>query len=194
MVSSVNCSSNLQITMGDSALTTTPVRATLIRASKEKLSDYYNVNSIFHEKNQLTWQNSPIINPMAPNSLFKPMMSTPSKNHAISPLKFTLKLYDGNSITDSPILPVKLQELSIKSSPKRGLEPEEMSTIGEPESKRICIREKVKPLECPECGCIYSDAKKLRLHRRLHTADSAMLSWLEQEPFNMDAVDLISSI
>ena len=180
--------------MGDSTLTTTPVRATLIRASKEKLSNYYNVNSIFHENNQLTWQNSPIINPMAPNSLFKPMMSTPSKNHAISPLKFTLKLYDGNSITDSPILPVKLQELSIKSSPKRGLDPEEMPTIGEPESKRICIREKVKPLECPECGCIYSDAKKLRLHRRLHTADSAMLSWLEQEPFNMDAVDLISSI
>ena len=181
--------------MGDSALTTTPVRATLIRSSEqENLSDFYNVNSMLHVSNKLTWQNSPIINPMACNSLFKPMMSTPSKNHAISPLKFILKLYDGNSITDSPILPIKLQELSIKSSPKRSLEPEEMSTIGEPESKRICLREMVKPLECPECGCLYSDAKKLRLHRRLHTAESAILSWLEQEQFDMDAVDLISSM
>ena len=109
--------------MGDSTLTTTPVRATLICApAEEKLSDYYKVNSILHENNTLTWQNSPIINTMAPNSLFKPMMSTPTKNHAISPLKFILKVYDGNSITDSPILPMKLQDLSITSSTKRGLE------------------------------------------------------------------------
>lgn len=118
-------------------------------------------------------------------------MSTAVSRQTLSPLKLIsccanqISFEEDNS-SKRRLETYELSVYSIKASPKRLLEPCELSISvqGEPEAKRSRHCKLGKPHECPQCGRLYSDAKKLKHHRRIHTADTALLSWLGQENVN----------
>ena len=73
-------------------------------------------------------------------------------------------------------------DFEVIGSPKRGLEPDYNQIIqGEPETKRLRHSEVSKPSECPQCGHLFLDPKKLKQHRLLHTADTIVFSWIDQD-------------
>ena len=77
------------------------------------------------------------------------------------------------------------EEFVIIGSPKRVLETyEDQSVQGEPETKRVRPSEVSKHVECLQCGRLFSNNMRLKQHRRLHTADAVLLSWLAQEGNN----------
>ena len=101
------------------------------------------------------------------------IMSSSISRHSLSPLKpkscckRSLSFYE---------------DFIIIGSPKRVLESyDDQSVQGEPETKRFRHSELAKPSECPQCGSLFPDAKRLKQHRRLHTADAVMLSLLGQD-------------
>ena len=123
-------------------------------------------------------------------------MSTAVSRRTLSPLKLIsccakkISFEEDNSITASSKRGLETYELSVYSitaSPKRLLEPCQLSLSvqGEPEAKRSRQCKLGKPHECPQCGRLYSDVKKRKHHCRIHTADSALLSWLGQENLNI---------
>ena len=102
-------------------------------------------------------------------------MSTEVLIHSLSPCKLkgctarNLSFYD---------------DFVIIGSPKRDLEPYDDQAIqGEPETKRLRHSRLAKPSECPQCGRLFLDAKKLKQHRRMHTADSVLMTWLGKGSF-----------
>ena len=93
-----------------------------------------------------------------------------------------------NSLTPRKPIDCYIRNLSFHEdfvtigSPKRVLEPyEDQSFKGEPETKRLCQSKLPKPSECSQCGSLFLDAKKLKQHQKLHTADAVLLSWLGQD-------------
>ena len=125
-------------------------------------------------------------------------MSTAVSRRTLSPLKLisccdrNLSFEEENLITASSKRVLETYELSVYSitaSPKRVLESYDNYSLppvkGEPDAKRSRQCKMGKPHECPQCGRLYTDVKKLKQHRRIHTADSALMSWLGQENLNI---------
>ena len=85
------------------------------------------------------------------------------------------------------IHPTELPVITITSPRKCPLESscEDEFISGEPETKHIRYSELEKPHECLHCGRLFSDAKELQQHQRLHLSDNSLMSWLSHRPLDI---------